>query len=70
MINHWKQVSDTAAGKELRRELDERVGKRLIQLRELQEVLNQTEVDDGEARQELKQEILKLREELATPSRV
>ena len=65
MVDHWKQVSETAAGKELLRELDEQAGKRLIQLRELQEMLNQTEAGDEETRQELKQEILKLREELA-----
>ena len=69
MIDHWKQVSETAAGKELRRELDEQAGKRLIQLRELQEMLDQTE-DDGETQKELKQEILKLREELASLSRM
>jgi len=70
MVDNWKPVSETAAGKELRRELDEQAGKRLTQLRELQEMLNQTEAGDEETREELKQEILKLREELAILSRV
>lgn len=68
MVNHRKRVSETAAGKELRRELDEQAGKRLVQLRELQEMLNQTEAGDGDTREELRQEILKLREELAVLS--
>ena len=54
MINHQKQVSETAAGEKLRREFDEQAGKRLIQLQELQEMLNQAEVDDEQARQEFK----------------
>ena len=70
MIDNWKQVGETAAGKELRRELDEHAGKRLTQLRELQEMLNQTEAGDGETRQELGQEISKLQEELAILSRM
>jgi hypothetical protein len=70
MVNQRKKVSETAAGKELRRELDEQAGKRLVQLRELQEMLDQTEAGDEETRGELKQEILKLREELAILSRV
>ena len=53
-IDHWKQVSETAARKKHRREFDEQAGKRLIQPRELQEMLNQTEMDDKEARQEIK----------------
>ena len=40
------------------------------QLLELQEMLNQTEEDDRESRQELEEEVLKLREELAAMSRV
>jgi len=70
MIDHRKRVSDTAAGKELRRELDEQAGKRQIQLQELQEMLSRTEAGDEETRQELRQEILKLREELAILSRI
>ena len=70
MVDHRKQVSETAAGKELRRELDEQAGKRLVQLRELQEMLNRTEAGDGDTREELKHEILKLREELAVLSRI
>ena len=50
MIDHWKQVSESAARKKLWRKFDEQAGKRLVQLRELQEMLNQTEVDDEEAR--------------------
>lgn len=70
MVGHRRRVSETAAGKELRRELDEQAGKHLVQLRELQEMLNQTEAGDGDTREELKQEILKLREELAILSRM
>ena len=70
MIDHWKRVSETAAGRELRRELDEHTGKRLAQLRELQEMLNQTEASDGETREELDEEISKLREELAVLGRM
>lgn len=70
MVDYWKQVGETAAGKVLRKELDEQAGKRLTQLRELQEALDQTEASDGETRQELRQEILKLREELAILSRM
>jgi len=69
MVDHWK-VSETAAGKELRKELDKQAGKRAIQLRELREMLNQTEAGDEETRQELRQEILKLREELAILSKM
>jgi len=65
-----KKVSETTAGRELRRELDEHAEKRLTQLRELQEMLDQTEEGDGETRQELRQEVSKLREELAILSRV
>ena len=70
MVDHQKRVSDTAAGKELRRELDEQAGKRQVQLQELQEMLSRTEAEDEETRQELRQEILKLREELAILSRI
>ena len=70
MIDYRKQISETAVGKEHRKEFDEQAGKRLIQLRELQEMLNQTEADDEEVWQEIKQEILRLREELATLSRM
>lgn len=66
IVDEWKQIEDTAAGRELLRELDEQVDKRLRQLRELQEMLHQTEADDDETRQELQQEVLNLREELAT----
>lgn len=68
-INQGKWIEETAAGKELLRELDEQVEKRRQQLRELQEMLNQTEAGDGETRQELQQEISNLRKELATLSR-
>ena len=64
IVDQGKQIGDTAAGKELRRVLDEQVGKHLKQLQELQEMLDQTEADDGETRQELEQEVLRLREEL------
>ena len=70
MVDHWIKVGETAAGKELRRELDEQAGKRLVQLRELQEMLNRAEAEDEETRQELRQEISKLREELAVLSRM
>ena len=70
MVNDWKQVSETAAGKQLRRELDKQAGKRLTQLRELQDMLNQTEAGDRDTREELKEEILKLRAELAILSRM
>jgi hypothetical protein len=70
MVDQWKQVSETAAGRELRRELDEQAGKCLAQLRELQEMLDQTEAGDEETRGELRQKILKLREELAILNRV
>lgn len=70
MVDRWKQVGETAAGKELQRELDRQAEKRLTQLRELQEMLDQTEADDGETRQELKQEILTLREELGILNRM
>ena len=65
IADQWKEIEETAAGKELLRELDEQVDKRLRQLRELQELLNRMEADDQETRQELQQEVLKLSEELA-----
>jgi len=64
-----KRIEETGAGRELLRELDDHVENRLRQLRELQEMLDQTEADDGETRQELQQEVLKLREELGALSR-
>jgi hypothetical protein len=70
IVDHRKRIEETAAGRELLRELDEQIDKRLRQLRELEEMLSQTEVDDEETRRELKQEVLKLREELATLGRV
>lgn len=69
IVDRRKRIEETAAGKELMKELNEQVDKRLRQLRELQEMLNQTEADDGETRRELQQEVLRLREELATLSR-
>lgn len=66
IVDQGKRIGETAAGKELRRELDERVKNRLEQLQELQEMLEQTEADDGGTRQELEQEVLRLREELET----
>jgi len=69
IVDYRKRIEETAAGKELMKELSEQVDKRLRQLRELQEMLSQTEVDDGESRRELQQEVLRLREELATLSR-
>ena len=68
IADQWKRIEETAAGKELLRELDEHVDKRLRQLRELQEMLNQTKADDEVTRRELRQEVLRLREELATLS--
>ena len=50
-------------------EFDEQVKKRLGQLQELQEMLNETEADDGETRRELEEEVLRLRGELETMSR-
>ena len=70
IVDQRKQIGETAAGKELSRELDEQVKKRLEQLQELQEMLDQTEADDGETRQELEQEVSRLRGELETMSRV
>lgn len=70
IVDQWKQIEETAAGRELLRELDEQVEKSLQQLRDLQETLNQTEADDDETRRELQQEVLKLREELATLGRI
>ena len=65
IVDHRKRIEETAAGRELLRELDKQVEKRLRQLRELEKMLSQTRVDDGET-QELQQEALKLREELAS----
>jgi hypothetical protein len=70
IVDQGKPVSETAAGKELRREFDEQFRKHVEQLLELQEMLNQTEEDDRESRQELEEEVSKLREELATMSRM
>lgn len=70
IFDQWKRVEETAAGKELLRELNQQVDKRLGQLRELEEMLNQTGADNEETRQELQQEVLKLREELATLSSI
>jgi len=70
IVDERKRIEETEAGRELLRELDGQVEKRLEQLRELQEMLNQTEADDNETRQELQQEVLRLREELATLSRI
>ena len=64
IVHEGKMIEETAAGKELRRELDERVKKRQEQLQELQEMLDRTEADDGETRQELEQELSRLRQEL------
>jgi hypothetical protein len=61
-----KRIEETAAGKELLGELNQQVDKRLRQLRELQEMLNQSGSDNDESRLELQQEVLRLREELAT----
>jgi hypothetical protein len=61
-----KRIEETAAGNELLGELNQQVDKRIRQLRELQEMLNQSEVDNDETRLELQQEVLRLREELAT----
>ena len=69
IVHQGKLIEETAAGKELRRELDERVKKRLEQLQELQEMLDQTEADDEETRQELEQELSRLRQELEIMSR-
>jgi len=66
IVDEWKRIEETTAGKELQKELDEQVRKRLEQLRELQEMLNRTEADDEDTRQELQQEVLRLQEELAT----
>lgn len=70
IADQWKKIEETAAGREFLRELDEQVDNRLRQLRELREMLNQTEADDEDTRQELQQEVLKLRAELATLSSV
>ena len=69
IVQQGKMIEETAAGKELRRELDERVQKHQEQLQELQEVLDRTEADDGETRQELEQELSRLRQELEMMSR-
>jgi len=69
IILEGRLIEETAAGKELRKELDERVKKHQEQLRELQEMLNQTRADDGETRQELDQELSRLRRELEIMSR-
>jgi len=64
IVDQGKSLSETAAGKELQKELNERVKKHQRQLQELHEMLNQTKANDGETRQELEQEILKLQQEL------
>ena len=64
IVDQWKRIEETAAGMELLRELDEQVDKRMRQLRELREMLNQTKADDEETRQELEQEVSKLHGEL------
>ena len=69
IVHQGKMIEETAAGKELRRELDERVKKHLEQLQELQEMLDQTEADDGETRRELEQELSRLRQELEVMNR-
>jgi len=69
IVHQGKMIEETAAGKELRRELDERVKKRQEQLQELQEMLDRTEADDEETRQELEQELSRLRQELETMNR-
>ncbi|KAF9647085.1 hypothetical protein BDM02DRAFT_2814789 [Thelephora ganbajun] len=69
IIYQSKRIGETAAGKGLLRELDAQVARRLGQLQELHEMLNQIEADDGETRQELQQEVLNLREELVTLTR-
>lgn len=69
IADEGKQIDETIAGKELRRELDEQVKKRREQLQDLQEMLNETEADDGETRRELEQEVSKLREELEAMGR-
>jgi len=69
IVHQGKMIEETAAGKELRRELDERVKKRQEQLQELQEMLDRTEAEDGETRQELEQELSRLRRELETMSK-
>lgn len=68
IVDHRKRIEETAAGRELLREIDKQVEKRLRQLRELEKMLNQTKAGDG-GMQELQQEVLKLREELASLSR-
>ena len=70
IVDHWMRIEGTAAGRELLRELDEQVERRLQRLRKLQEMFNQTETDDRETRHEFQLEILKLREELAGLRRV
>ena len=69
IVHQGKMIEETAAGKELRRELNERVRRRQEQLQELQEMLDRTEADDGETRQELEQELSRLRQELEMMSR-
>ena len=70
IADEWKRIEETAAGKELLKELDQQVDKRLGQLQELQEMLNQTGANNEETRQELQQEVLKLRAELTTLSSI
>jgi len=65
IVDQRKYLSETAAGKELQKEFDKRAKKHLEQLKELRGMLNQTEANDRETRQELEQEISKLQEELA-----
>ena len=69
VVDERKQIDETVAGKELRRELDEQVDKHLKQLQELQEMLDETEAGDGETRQVLEEEVLRLRGELEVISR-